>query len=295
MIKDQAERLRELIQKRSNSHRDAEVIGVLSGKGGVGKSVFCTNFAITLSKMDKKVLIIDLDLGMGNIEQLLGLRARYSVVDCIRDRLTLSDVIFRGPGNISFIPGGGGFAEMFRFDGQSLDQFLQQLDEIKEQYDFIVFDFGAGVSEDMIHFLMAVHQKILITTPDPPAMADGYSALKMVTSGSPGSDFFCVVNMVERMKEGRDVWERLSNTAQTYLHTDVKWLAALHRDRSVSHSVREQIPCVIRYPKARYSIEMQLLAGSFLAGGHDRLAGGPSPSFSSRVRSYFRMFGGKKT
>ncbi|TGB00299.1 MinD/ParA family protein [Sporolactobacillus shoreae] len=296
MMNDQAERLRRLVNSSKVQDKKGVVVGILSGKGGVGKSVFSINFSISLSQMGKKVLIIDLDVGMGNIDHLLGKPAKYNIADSIHDKLRLDDVIFTGPGNISCISGGNGMDNLFRLEEQNLSVFLEQIERIRKKYDYVLFDFGAGVSEDMIHFLLAAHQIILVTTPEPPAMADAYSALKLLLPNNQNLQVSCVVNMVENLQEGRETWERLSGASARFMGKGIKWLTALHRDRAVLRSVKEQVPCVLQYPRSKYSVEMKLLASSFIIGEQTGEAAfsGKTYSFSTRVKSYFRMFGGKK-
>ncbi|MDD9147046.1 MULTISPECIES: P-loop NTPase [unclassified Sporolactobacillus] len=293
MNNDQAEKLRQRAAAEKKADSEAVVIGVISGKGGVGKSVFSVNFSIALSEMGKKMLIIDLDIGMGNIEHLVGRSSLPDIADCAHDHLQLSDAIFKGPGNISFIAGGNGLSTLFRPDGEHLDAFLRQIEQIKRNYDFILFDFGAGVTDDMLHYILAVHQMILVTTPEPPAMADGYSALKIICSKNAALPVFCVVNMTGNSREGKETWQRLSGAAKKYIHIDLQWLTALHRDNAVIRSVREQSPCVLRYPHSRFSIDMRLLARAFLVQyQHEQAVSSFSP-FVLRVKKYFELLRGK--
>lgn len=290
MNNDQAEKLRQRAVAEKKTNSEAVVIGVISGKGGVGKSVFSVNFSVALSQLGKRMLIIDLDVGMGNIEHLVGRSSLPHIADCVHDQLQLSDAIFRGPGNISFIAGGNGLSTLFRPGGKRLDSLLEQIEQIKERYDFIIFDFGAGVTDDMLHYVLAVHQMILVTTPEPPALADGYSALKMICSKNTRLSVSCVVNMTGNLHEGKETWQRLSEAARKYIHVDLKWLTALHRDNAVIRSVREQSPCVIRYPHSRFSIDMRLLARAFLVQCQHEQAVSP---FVLRVKKYFELLRGK--
>lgn len=281
------------MSKQEIEPREARVVGVFSGKGGVGKSVFCVNFSIALGQLNRRVLIIDLDVGMGNIEQLLGEAAPHDITDCIHDRLQLADAVVRGPDNISFIPGGNGLSEIFRMSGQNLRIFLEQLDRIKTDYEYIIFDFGAGVTDGMLSFILAVHQMILITTPEPPAVADAYSALKIICSKNSNIPISCVVNQVSHLQEGKQTWLRLSEVAKRFIGVDIKWLSALHRDGAVVRSVREQVPCIVRYPHARLSSEMRLLARAFLVQSQDGQSVVLFSSFLNKVRKYFEGRGGK--
>jgi flagellar biosynthesis protein FlhG len=298
MINDQAKKLRQMVATRRKAAHQGVVVGILSGKGGVGKSVFSLNFAISLCRMKRSVLLVDLDVGMGDIDQMLGSNAEFSIADCILDKLRLEDVVFKGPDNLSCIAGGSGLGNLFQLDKKNLDAFLDQIEELRRRYDYVLLDFGAGVSENMLHFLLAAQRIILVTTPEPPAMADAYSALKILLHHNPQLSLFCVVNMVDNLQEGKDTWIRLSRATSRFMGTDISWLTALHRDKAVLRSVKDQIPCVVQNPRSRYSVEMRLLAASFLVGtGPDSQnalqdVSGAS-SFACRVRKYFRLLGGR--
>ncbi|RYL95325.1 MinD/ParA family protein [Sporolactobacillus sp. THM7-4] len=292
MMNDQAASLREKMNKLSHTVSEAEVIGVFSGKGGVGKSVFSVNFSIALSQLKKRVLIVDLDIGMGNIEQLVNHPAHCHIADWIKGRLPLNRVIEEGPGHVAFISGGSGLQELFRLDEENLHFFLEQMKLIKNSYDYIIFDFGAGITSDTLQFVLAVHRLILITTPEPTAMADGYSALKMICSKNAGIPLACVVNQVSKAGEGKETWERLSSVCRRFIGADVKWLMALHGDPSVIRSVRAQVPCLLLYPGTRFSIEMRLLARSFIAGENASPGIPVFSSFLNKVRAYFKLSGG---
>jgi flagellar biosynthesis protein FlhG len=292
---DQAEKLRQLIRKyRKDQYHHADVIAVLSGKGGVGKSVFSTNFSIALGRTGKRVLLIDLDIGMGNIEHMLGHSTLSSVADCIHDHLALHDAIFHGPGNLSFIPGGNSLAELFQIDERNMNIFLNQVDDLKKNYDYIILDFGAGVNQNMLHFLLAAKRMILITTPEPPALADAYSTLKIIGFHYPKMDTSIVINMVDDLSEGKEAWNRISETAERFLHMTIHWLTSLHRDRAVTRSIKEQVPCVVQYPRTRYSIEMKLLAGAFLTQKEGFPKVRQDTTFGERVRIHFRRLRGGK-
>ncbi|RYM07165.1 MinD/ParA family protein [Sporolactobacillus sp. THM7-7] len=293
MKNDQAEGLR---RRMSQSHDivapEAKVIGVVSGKGGVGKSVFCVNFSIALSQLKKKVLIIDLDIGMGNIEQLMNSPVKYHIVDWMTGKVPLSEVVAEGPGQIGFISGGNAFLHTFRVGEKDLHVFLSRMNELKNKYDYILFDFGAGVSDDSLLFILAVNQIILITTPEAPALTDGYSVLKMICSKNPDLPVSCVVNQVFSAAEGEEAWRRLSRTAERFIGTNIQWLRSLHHDKAVIRSVKAQVPGIILYPRARYSTEMKLLARSFLALNHAESNAQTFSSFLSKAFHYLKKAGG---
>ncbi|MCI1857908.1 MAG: P-loop NTPase [Sporolactobacillus sp.] len=288
MSSDQAEKLRKLALRKQHRRKRAQIVAVISGKGGVGKSVFCANFSIALRALNKSVLIIDLDVGMANIGCLFGREAPYSLVDCIHDHLELEDVVIRGPNEVFYISGGNRLNQLFHFNQANLQVVLEQIEALRSRFDVILLDFGAGVSENLIYFMLAVDRIVLVTTPEPTAITDGYSALKLLLAANPSLDISCVVNMVESSREGQATWRRLSAAAKKFLGADMRRLTALHRDRFVPRSVKCRMPCLLCYPNARYSMEMRLLAASFLVDNSSVPL--VRPSFTEQVKNYFSRF-----
>ncbi|MFT8871347.1 MAG: MinD/ParA family protein [Sporolactobacillus sp.] len=287
---DQASALRKRMDnRREQPPAEALTVGIVSGKGGVGKSVFSTNFSIALGRLGKRVLIVDLDVGMGNIEQLLGQTSLYHIDDCLRDRLSLKQAMLHGPEQCLYIPGGSGFEDVLELGEQHLHFFLQQVNEIKANFDYILFDFGAGVSEQLLHFVRAVSRLILVTTPEPPAMADGYSALKLICAKRRDLAPLCVVNQVRHADEGYDTWRRLATTARRFIGVELVSLAALHYDQAVVRSVKEQTPCLIRFPSTRFSADIGRAAQNFLSGQHTLGERHSFSLFSERVLHYFKL------
>ncbi|MFT8362619.1 MAG: P-loop NTPase [Sporolactobacillus sp.] len=293
MIHDQASELRKRMQTLQRQLQaqtpNCLITGIISGKGGVGKSVFSTNLALALTQLNKKVLLIDLDIGMGNIEQLIGQTSLYHMDDCIRDQLPIKEAMYQGPGNLIYIPGGSGLEAILEVGEQNLRYFLEQLESIKSAFDFVFFDFGAGVSIQMLHFMRAVNQLILVTTPEPPAIADGYSALKLVCSESDTDSPLCVVNQVSSQSEALEAWKRLSGTARRFMNVDLKFLAAIHHDTAVVAAVKQQIPCVLRYPHSRFSADIRRLAAHLVVARQAEPVQTSHSQFAERVLRYFRL------
>ncbi|BBN98675.1 P-loop NTPase [Sporolactobacillus terrae] len=291
MVNDQAENLRMRIFHEKRDTKTAQVIGIASGKGGVGKSVFCVNFSWALGELGKKVLIIDLDVGMGNIEQLMGQAAHLNIVDALQHQSSFQNVCVQVSSQVSFIAGGTGLGSLFRLNPEYLNQFITQLQMARAQYDFILFDFGAGASEDLLHFLLAVDRMILVTTPEPPAIADSYSLMKMVYTIKQDLQIMAVVNQTLDRREGMKTWRRLSSTSARFLGASPSWLASLQKDDELSLSVRRQKPCMRSFPKAGYSVQMRLLARSFLVQSGQKVFTAHERTFGDKVREYLARIG----
>ncbi|MCF7621773.1 MULTISPECIES: AAA family ATPase [Bacillaceae] len=194
-MKDQAENLRRRLEARQNQSM-AKTIAILSGKGGVGKSNFSLNFSIALSQSGKKVLLFDMDIGMGNLDILIGEHSPCSIIDFFEKECRLKDIIMSGPGNISIITGGTGMTNLFSLDEDKYTRFNAEFSLLLANYDYILFDMGAGMTEDSMKFLLCVDELVVITTPEPTSIMDAYSAMKYIHSVNKEIPFFLVCNRV---------------------------------------------------------------------------------------------------
>ncbi|PUF88982.1 MULTISPECIES: MinD/ParA family protein [unclassified Geobacillus] len=263
-MRDQAESLRLRLNRR-NEQSATKAIAITSGKGGVGKSNVSLNFSIMLSKRGFRVLLLDMDIGMGNIDILLGQSSHATVIDLFYERFSLYELIKNGPENISFIAGGTGLANIFTMDEEKVDFFLTQLQLVSEQYDYLIFDMGAGISEDRLRLLKAVHEIFIVTTPEPTAMTDAYAMMKYVHMQEKNIPFYVIVNRAQTDQEGRDTLRRLKSVAKQFLNKDIIPLGVLPEDRSVYKAVVRQTPFLLFDPASKISRAMYMLTDRYLS------------------------------
>jgi flagellar biosynthesis protein FlhG len=263
-MRDQAESLRLRLNRR-NEQSATKAIAITSGKGGVGKSNVSLNFSIMLSKRGFRVLLLDMDIGMGNIDILLGQSSHATIIDLFYERFSLYELIKNGPENISFIAGGTGLANIFTMDEEKVDFFLTQLQSVSEQYDYLIFDMGAGISEDRLHLLKAVHEIFIVTTPEPTAMTDAYAMMKYVHMQEKNIPFYVIVNRAQTDQEGRDTLRRLKSVAKQFLNKDIIPLGVLPEDRSVYKAVVRQTPFLLFDPASKISRAMYMLTDRYLS------------------------------
>lgn len=261
MVNDQAERLRERL-KNLKSH--AKSVAVMSGKGGVGKSNFSLNFSLALQNENKRVLLFDLDIGMGNIDILIGDSSKYSIVDFFNKDLTLTEIITSGPNGLDYISGGTGLGAIFKLDEEKFQRFLVQLDLLFKVYDFIIFDMGAGISEDSLRFLLSVDEIIVITTPEPTSMTDAYAAIKNVCVNHPTIPFSLVVNRVFNKRVGESTYKRLEQTISQFLSRQVTLLGTIPDDATIMKAVIEQKPVILFQPNCQASKALRTISKDFL-------------------------------
>jgi flagellar biosynthesis protein FlhG len=263
-MRDQAESLRLRLNRR-NEQSATKAIAITSGKGGVGKSNVSLNFSIMLSKRGFRVLLLDMDIGMGNIDILLGQSSHATIIDLFYERFSLYELIKNGPENISFIAGGTGLANIFTMDEEKVDFFLTQLQSVSEQYDYLIFDMGAGISEDRLRLLKAVHEVFIVTTPEPTAMTDAYAMMKYVHMQEKNIPFYVIVNRAQTDQEGRDTLRRLKSVAKQFLNKDIIPLGVLPEDRSVYKAVVRQKPFLLFDPASKISRAMYMLTDRYLS------------------------------
>lgn len=248
---DQAESLRRLAKGeiRSNTNSNTRIITVTSGKGGVGKSNFVVNLAISLVKLRKKVLIFDADIGMGNDDVLMGIYPKYNVMDVVNGIVTIDKVIFEGPLGVHLLPGGSGLNNIEDLQQNQRDLFLKQIESI-EGYDYIFIDTGAGISKSVLAFISVADEFILVTTPEPTSLTDGYSLLKATDHFKIKNKANIVVNKALDKKEGDQTFNKFKTAANKFLSIDVNYLGIIYEDRKLIMAVREQEPFVLSYPNS---------------------------------------------
>lgn len=286
MMYDQAESLRKLVDNRDKMSSDTKVISIVSGKGGVGKSNFSINFAIALRQAGKRVVLIDLDIGMANVDILMGLSTRYNIVDMIENQLSIWDIIEKGPGDVSFISGGSGFTELFKLNERKFNRFVEQLEKLQGEFDYVIFDMGAGVSENSLQFILSSNESIVVTTPEPTSITDAYAMLKYLHNLN--SDLHCniLVNRTESKKEGIKTGENFQRVARRFLDKEVTFLGYLPNDKTVLKAVKRQVPFLILEPKGQISKNLQEVVKRYL--GESKTS--DKPLFRSFINNFKSLF-----
>jgi len=262
-MNDQANSLRKLVSNSTHTP-ETKVIAVASGKGGVGKSNFSLNFAIGLSQAGKKVVLFDLDIGMANVDILMGCSAKYNVIDLIEHELTIWDIIESGPENIDFISGGSGLTKLFKLSPLKFERFIQQMESLYYQYDYIILDMGAGATEDSIQFILAANEVIVITTPEPTSITDAYAMMKHIHQKERYKPCSIVVNRAFSEKEGIMTGENLQRASRRFLDKEAFVLGYIPDDVNVQKAVRKQDPFIILFPNTHSSKALKRIIDKFL-------------------------------
>ncbi len=256
-MNDQAAVLREkVLKKHQNSLRNCKTIAVLSGKGGVGKSNLSLNLSLALTKKKQRVLLFDMDIGMGNIDILIGQTASYTMVDLLEKKLSTQQIIKKGPQDLAYVAGGTGVSSVFEWSPSDLAHLIQELSSLTNQYDYMIFDMGAGMSESVLKFLKAVDEMIVVTTPEPTSITDAYAAIKLAASYSVSAPVRLIINKTLSDKEGNETYERFNRAVQQFLNISISLLGIVPNDQAVQKAVNRQMPFLLQNPASKASISL---------------------------------------
>ena len=252
---DQAQNLRNIIKAGSRREVLSRVITITSGKGGVGKSNLAINLAISLSRQGKKVIVLDADFGLANIEIMLGIRPQYNLSDLMFRGKSLSEIITAGPENVGFISGGSGIREMTNLTKEQLINLSAKITELDRQADVVIIDTGAGISENVMEFVISSAEVLLIATPEPTSITDAYALLKTLDHQPEFTREHChiklIANKVSNEKDGRELFEKLSVVADKFLNISLEYMGAVPSDINMSKAVMKQQPLSIAYPDSQ--------------------------------------------
>lgn len=266
---DQAEKLRNIIKADTQPQRPmARVITVTSGKGGVGKSNTAINLAIQLKNMGQRVIILDADFGLANIEIMFGTIPKHNLSDLIYQGKNIREIITWGPGEIGFISGGSGIVGMSNLRREYLAYIIQNLTELDAIADVIIVDTGAGISDAVLEFLVASGEILLVTTSEPTSITDSYSLLKSLNRHprfEPDSvQIKMIANKVENEDEGLNLFDKLNAVVSRYLNLPLQYLGAVPYDTQLAKAVMQQLPVSLQAPKARSAEAYEEIAAKLM-------------------------------
>ncbi|MGI6251817.1 MAG: MinD/ParA family protein [Aminivibrio sp.] len=294
-INDQAMDLRRIVDSSRRSPAiisSLKSISVLSGKGGVGKSNLSVNLALAMGARGKRIIILDADMGMANVDLLCGLSPKVNLAHILRGESRLEDTLVSLGGNVSVLPGGPGIRELADLDEELLSAFIDSLSVLEGMADVLLIDTGAGISRNIISFGSASDEVLLVTTPEPTSIRDAYGVLKALALATAGKvDVTVAVNMTTSREEGKDVADRISAAASQFLGLMPRYGGSILRDESVSLAVRQRKPLLRAFPDSEASACVKAMADRLLGLEEDQ----PPLSQGRGIKSFFlrlaRSFG----
>ena len=303
-MKDQADSLRKAIERIKHEKpnttdlnsqfkkiQPAKVLTVTSGKGGVGKTNVSVNLAIALSQKGYRVVLIDADFGLANIEVLLGVTPKYTFLDMIRGEKSIREVICDAPNNVKLISGASGIEEMARLDAEKISLLTAEFLELDNEFDIIIIDTAAGISDSVIGMTMAADEVILVTTPEPTSITDAYALVKTLAQRDRSKIIQLIVNRAEDRNEAMNIISKLNQVALKFLDLELLKLGYILNDPLVTKSVKQQVPFVVGFPNSRVTANISEIADRLLEDKsiHDSAAGKGLSGFIHKISKLINL------
>jgi len=263
-MEDQAQKLRELMMARPADRaapaKKTRIITVASGKGGVGKTNLSVNMAIAYARIGKRVIVMDADLGLANVNIMVNMIPKYNLYHVIRKQKTMKEILLDTEYGIQILAGASGFSKIANLTEEERQNFITELYALSGA-DIIIIDTSAGVSSNVLSFVAAADDAIIITTPEPTAITDAYGIIKIIATEVENLNIGLklVVNRVKDVTEGRRVAERIVNISGQFLNLKVDYLGCIYDDPIVPNSVKKQRPFIVEDPRSKAAISVQHL------------------------------------
>lgn len=272
---DQAEQLRNVVKQiNQNNTKTARVITVTSGKGGVGKSNVSVNLAVQLKKAGKNVIIFDADFGLANVEVMFGAIPQYNLSDLIYNGKSIKEIITPGPLGIGFISGGSGIIGLNNLHKEQIVYLVNSINELDDMADFIIIDTGAGISDQVMEFVLASPEILLVTTPEPSSLTDSYSLLKTLYKNpnftASKSRVHVIANRVTSYEDGKGVFDKLNSVVAQFLQGNLNYLGMIPQDLAIDRAVRQQKTVTLSEPNSNAAKAFNVLANNLLDGTNEQ-------------------------
>ncbi|MEL1134277.1 MinD/ParA family protein [Desulfitobacterium sp. THU1] len=262
-MNDQAKVLKRLASRHKlESKQSLRVLAVTSGKGGVGKTNFSVNLGLALIDLGYRVILLDGDLGLANLDIACGVTPRYTLEHLLSGEKEIEEILISGPKGIGILPGGSGVQDLANIERERLEEVVRNLGRLEGLADIIIIDTGAGLGHTVLNFLKAADDIILITTPEPTALTDAYGLLKALQQVRSNFSVNVVVNRVQKESDAKDTYERLESASYRFLNISLTLLGWVYEDAAVGKSVMRQEPVSISYPQSSASQCIQWIASS---------------------------------
>lgn len=297
-MEEQAEELRALMKdevpatpkkespKTAKNDHNTRIIAITSGKGGVGKTNFAVNMAIAYAQLGKKVILIDGDLGMANVNVLLNIVPQYNLMHVINKKKSMKDIIMDTEFGIKFIAGANGFSKIANLTVEELEYFANQFATLGNA-DIIIIDTGAGIANNVLQFVAAADEVFVVTTPEPTAITDAYGIIKIITTEIVDRtvDIKLIVNRVHSADEGKRISERIITIVGQFLGYKVEYLGFVYEDSVVQASVIRQKPFIVVNPTSKPAVCVKHIVGRIEK---------TEPEYNEGVSNFLKKFLGNK-
>lgn len=259
-------------------------IAVTSGKGGVGKTNISANLGIALAQAGKRVVLFDADIGLANLDVVLGTKAMFTLQHVFSNERRLAEVLQEGPAGIHFVAGGSGVEALISVNGPRSEEFLSELSDLANSTDFLIFDTGAGIDSNVMTFLQAADETLLVTTPDPASITDSYATAKALLRLKPDATIKVLMNMVDDERQARSVAGKLQAIAQQFIGKNLDYAGHVRLDPKAVSCIRLRKPFVLAEPQLPASKDVLAICQQVLGQAPSTEDG---PGLVGRLRSLF--------
>ena len=238
----------------------AQVIAVTGGKGGVGKTTVAVNLSLALAELGRRVVLLDGNLGLANIDALLGLAPQYTLADLIEGRCELSDVLVRGPGGVQIVPAASGIRSMVHLSPAQHAGLIQAFSEIGDSVDVLVIDTAAGIGASVVSFVRAAQEVLLVVCDEPTSITDAYALIKLLNRDYGMNHFRVLANMAQSPQEGRNLFAKLTKVTERFLDVTLQYVGAVPYDENVRKAVQNQRAIYENFPRSKSAQAFQAIA-----------------------------------
>lgn len=283
---DQATGLRRLV-----APRPVRVVAVTGGKGGVGKTNVSVNLAVALAELERRVMLLDADLGLANVDVVLGLHPPFDLSHVIRGERELQEIVMQGPGGIQVIPGASGVKQMAALSEAEHAGLIQAFSDLGADLDTMVVDTAAGISDTVISFARAAHEVLIVVCDEPASLTDAYAIIKLLNRDHGQTRFRVLANMVQSNQEGHELYNKLCRVTDRYLDVMLGYMGSIPHDEALRKAVRGQRAVVQAYPRSRVAQAFRSLARKIDALPMPIGANGQLQFFVERLIQYSTEFG----
>lgn len=289
---DQADSLRQLAASGRISRPPLKVYAVTSGKGGVGKTNITANLATVAARAGKRVLIIDADLGLANVEIVLGLKPRYHLGDLldVNRGLSINDVLCEGPPGVSLLAAGSGVKALTQLTDEQKMHFVHALDPLEDLFDLVLIDSGAGIGDNVLFFVGAAQEAILVVSPEPTSLVDAYAAVKVLSQQAGVHTFNVIINPVVDEMAARGIFQKLTAVTSKFLEAKVRHLGYIPRDENLHRAIMAQRPVCEMFPASPSARAITALGDRLLGEKQTAAAGATTPVSGGLKLMWQRLF-----
>ncbi len=278
---DQAEGARRMMQPKP-----VRVLAIASGKGGVGKTNISVNLGIAFTELGRQVALMDADMGLANIDVLLGLQPIFNLSHMLSGERTLAEIIVRGPGGLSIVPAASGMQRMSELSAAEQAGIIRAFGEIDQEFDVFIVDTAAGISSGVVNFARACQNVAIIVCDEPTSLTDAYAFIKLLNRDYGVYGFQIIANMVADARQGQALFNKLCKVADRYLEVALNYLGAIPQDDDLRKAVQRQAPVILAYPQSKSARAFKEMARNMDAMPIAARVGGQLEFFVERMISY---------